>query len=98
MLTCPTVVQEVLQGIRDDAKYERVKRSLLAFTCLQSDPLAAAIEAADLYRMLRKKGVTIRKPNDCLIARYAIQAGVTLCHADDDFDRIAANSSLEVIR
>lgn len=94
VLVCPPVLQEVLQGIRDDARYERIKRSLLAFRCLPGDPVEVAVEAAELYRALRKVGITIRKANDCLIARYAVRADVPVSHADEDFDRIAAHFPL----
>lgn len=49
------VIPEVLQGVRDDQMYERVKDTLLSVPMLQLDPVEAAIGAADLYRSLRKK-------------------------------------------
>ena len=52
---CPIIIQEVLQGIRDDKQYEVVKDYLLAFDRLEWEPVAAGIAAADLYRALRKK-------------------------------------------
>ncbi|TAG59706.1 MAG: hypothetical protein EAZ26_14390 [Runella slithyformis] len=60
------------------------------------DLRAAAINAAQLYRGLRKKGVTIRKPNDCLIAYYALHFNIELCHNDVDFDLIAAHNNLKI--
>lgn len=61
------------------------------------DPVEAAISAATLYRMLRKKGVTIRKPNDCLIAHYAIFYDIPVLHSDVDFDQIAPYTSLRIV-
>ena len=63
---------------------------------LMLDPVEAAIGAANLYRMLRKKGVTIRKPNDCLIAQYAIFYDIPVLHSDVDFDQIARHSPLRI--
>ena len=60
------------------------------------DPVEAAIGAAQLYRMLRKKGVTIRKPNDCLIAHYAIYYDIPILHNDVDFDQIARHVALRI--
>ncbi|NID11818.1 PIN domain nuclease [Fibrella aestuarina] len=94
----PVIVQETLQGIRDEKEYELIKTSLLALNRFQADAFLNAIGAADLYRALRKKGVTIRKANDCLIAYYAIQADITLLHNDSDFDLIASQSSLKASR
>jgi predicted nucleic acid-binding protein len=56
-----------------------------------------AEQAATIYRLLRAKGVTIRKSNDCLIAAYAIEAGLPVAHLDRDFDRIARHTDLAVI-
>jgi predicted nucleic acid-binding protein len=64
---------------------------------LALDPIEAAIGAADLYRSLRKKAVTIRKPNDCLIAYYALAHNLPVLHNDVDFDQIARHSSLRVV-
>ena len=53
--------------------------------------------AADLYRSLRKNGITIRKSNDCLIAYYAISFAVSLVHTDRDVDLLAKHSGLKVL-
>jgi predicted nucleic acid-binding protein len=92
----PTIVQEVLQGSRNIQEFERLKNSLLGYHCLMLNPVDAAIKAAQLYSSLRQKGVTIRKPNDCLIASYAIHFNVEICHNDSDFDLIAQNTSLKI--
>ena len=89
--TCPTIIQELLQGIRIDKQYEYIKESLLALYVLHEDPVFAAIGAADVYRELRKKGVTIRKSNDCLIAYYALKNSINIVHRDRDFDLIINN-------
>lgn len=64
---------------------------------LQLDPVEAAVGAADLYRTLRKKGVTIRKPNDCLIAHYALSYDIPLLHYDVDFEQIAQHTPLRFV-
>lgn len=93
----PTILQEVLQGIRDDNKFMRVRTDLLACAVLRLEPVKAAIGAADMYRMLRKKGVTIRKPNDCLIAHYAIVYNTPILHNDVDFEQIAQHTPLQCL-
>ena len=92
----PTILQEVLQGSRNNQEFERLKNSLLGYRCLLINPIDAAIASAQLYSSLRQKGVTIRKPNDCLIASYAIHFNVEICHNDSDFDLIAQNSNLKI--
>ena len=93
----PTILQEVLQGIREDAQFVRIRANLLACTLLILDPVEAAIGAADLYRSLRKQGVTIRKPNDCLIAYYAIFHNISVLQNDIDFIHIAQHTPLQLI-
>lgn len=94
----PTILQEILQGIRDDSTYERIKDTLSYYNVLDLPQIQAAIGAADLYRTLRKKGATIRKSNDCLIAYYALEFSITLVHNDTDFDQIQQYTDLKVIR
>lgn len=94
----PVVVQEALQGVRDDKQYSIVRSSLLALDLFQFDAFSMAISAANLYRDLRKKGITIRKANDCLIAHYALLADMTLLHNDSDFDLIASCTPLKASR
>ena len=91
------ILQEVLQGVRKDVDYGKIKEILLNVSMLLLDPVEAAISAAELYRMLRKKGVTIRKPNDCLIAHYAIFYDIPLLHSDVDFDQIARHTPLQLV-
>lgn len=95
VLLTPTILQEVLQGIRDDAQYRHIKEILSYFTTLQLPPIQAAVGAAELYRSLRKKGLTIRKSNDCLIAFYAIEFSTSLVHSDSDFDLISKYTKLK---
>jgi predicted nucleic acid-binding protein len=96
VILIPTILQEVLQGIREDGQYVHVKDLFSYFTMLQLPPGQAATGAAELYRSLRKKGVTIRKSNDCMIAYYAITSAITLVHTDGDFDLISQHTDLKV--
>ena len=91
---CPIIYQEILQGIRDDNTYEKVKEILQQYRILDIDIMIVSDFAASLYRDLRKKGITIRKSVDCLIASYAIMANIPLLHNDSDFTHIARGSSL----
>ena len=73
-----------------------MKTSFADLAVLKWDATVAAISAASLYRQLRQKDVTIRKPNDCLIAAFALHFDVELCHNDRDFDQIAAHTNLKI--
>jgi predicted nucleic acid-binding protein len=92
----PTILQEVLQGTKNSQQFVKFRRLLSGFNCLLMNPIETAIDAAQLYSSLRQKGVTIRKPNDCLIATYAINFDIEICHNDSDFDLIAQNTALKI--
>ena len=97
VLLTPTIIQEILQGIRIDADYKKIKEIILRFHTLELNALEVAIGAADLYRSIRKKGVTIRKSNDCVIAFYAIYFKVSLLENDTDFKQISKYSELQLV-
>ena len=96
VLTCAPIIQEILQGIKEDAVYEEVYESLVNLPIL-SNPLWCdiSIEAAKIYRSGRKKGYTIRSSVDCLIAAIAIRNTVSVLHNDRDFTLISKYTSLE---
>lgn len=88
------IAAEVLQGIRSDREYRLVKRMLAAFTPIDLVGYELALKAAENYRSLRAKGITIRKTIDTLIATRCIQDGLTLLHADKDFQPFAEHLGL----
>jgi len=94
--TCGVILTEVLQGIRADEDYSKTKALLenLIFLPMQKATFEAA---AEIYRSLRRRGITIRKPVDCLIAAVAIGHGIPLQHNDRDFDPIVKHCGLKVI-
>jgi len=93
---CPPIIQEILQGIRQDEQFSKIKKNLNRLLCLQIDAKEAAFGAAELYRNLRKKGISVRKPNDCLIAFYAISFDVELVHKDSDFDLMIDHTPIKI--
>jgi len=87
---------EILQGIRDDGEWTHIRTLLLHYPILRMDTLATFEQAAQIYRKCRKRGLTIRKTIDCLIAAVCITHGLELFHKDSDFDSIAHVTSLKV--
>ncbi|HUI43102.1 MAG TPA: PIN domain-containing protein [Terriglobia bacterium] len=93
--TCGPVLQEVLQGLRDDPSSEAFRQSLLALPVLSNPlPLGLHLSAAAIYRLGRSKGYTIRSSTDCLIAAIAIRNSVPVWHKDRDFTAIARYTTL----
>ncbi len=97
--TCAPIVQELLQGFREDARREAFREGLLSLPIL-SDPLPVAtfLSAAEIYREGRLKGYTIRSSADCLIAAIAISNNVPVWHKDRDYDAISKFTPLRVRR
>lgn len=89
---CPVIIQEILQGIKNDEEYNLIKSYLFVLNVLNDDGIEVAIGAAEIYRNLRQKGKTIRKSNDCIIAWYAIKYSLKILHSDRDFDTILNSS------
>lgn len=98
-VTCGPVVQEVLQGLREDPRSEALRGAFLALPVLSDPlPLALFLEGAEIYRQGRAKGYTIRSSTDCLIAAIAIQNKVPVWHKDRDFEVISRFTSLRTHR
>jgi predicted nucleic acid-binding protein len=95
---CPVIYQEVLQGVRDDKIFKEIKSILLNALMINTEIMYVTEYAINLYRFLRKKGVTVRKQYDCLIASYAILNDINLFHNDSDFEQIAKYSKLKILK
>ena len=79
------ILLEVLQGFRSDRDYRRARKLM---TSLDVHPLLGAelaIHCAENYRKLRKRGHTVRKSVDTIIATFCIEKNATLLHQDRDF-------------
>ena len=93
---CGIILTEILQGIADDTTHRRVRRYLRPLIMLPM-PETVFVQAADIYRKLRKKGITIRKSNDCIIAATALEHHCQLLHNDKDFSPVAEHFRLKII-
>jgi predicted nucleic acid-binding protein len=80
------ILTEVLQGFRSNSDYEIAKALLLNLTCFDLLGTNIAIKTADNYRTLRRRGITVRKTVDCIIATFCIERNFPLLYADRDFD------------
>src|SRR5690348_1776694 len=66
IIVLPVILQETLQGIKDDRIFALTKELMLSYNFIKINHIHAALIAAGLYRFLRLKRIKIRKPNDCL--------------------------------
>jgi len=88
------ILTEVLQGFRSDTDYQAAKSLLLGLTVFELLGQDLAVRAADNYRTLRRRGVTVRKTVDCIIATFCIERGLPLLYTDRDFEPFAKSLGL----
>ena len=93
---CGIILAEVLQGIRKDSEFRKT-RDLFKTLVFIPMPYSVFLRSSEIYRKLRKKGITIRQPLDCMIAATAIENDLPLLHNDKDFLPIAKYCGLKVL-
>ncbi len=91
------ILAEVLQGFRSDADHRTARNLLMNLDLRVLGGVALALKAADNFRALRAKGITIRKTVDCVIATYCIEHRISLLHNDRDFDAFEKHLGLRVV-
>jgi len=91
------ILAEVLQGFRDDADFEKARHGLGKLMQVEMVDTALALQSARNYRLLRRKGVTVRKTIDSLIATYCLANEHQLLHTDSDFDGYEKHLGLQVV-
>jgi predicted nucleic acid-binding protein len=95
-LVADLVMLEILQGARTKAEASRLTEWLLRFRRVEVLSEDIAIAAAAHYRVLRSKGITIRKTADVIIATFCIAQNFALLHDDRDFSAMATHLGLKV--
>jgi len=91
------ILAEVLQGFREDSDFEKARRALGKYMQVEMVNPELALQSARNYRLLRRKGITVRKTIDNLIATYCIENEHDLLHKDSDFDGYEKHLGLRVI-
>ncbi len=90
------ILAEVLQGFRSDKDFDQAYLALSKFQQVSMMNIDMALESAPFFRLLRKRGITIRKTIDCFIATFCIQNDYELLHSDRDFDHFEEHLGLKV--
>ncbi len=79
------ILTEVLQGFRYDKDYRTARRLLEELAVFDLLGRNMAIKSAENFRKLRKKGITVRKTADVIIASFCIEHDLPLLFSDRDF-------------
>ena len=79
------VLMEVLQGARDDLHARLLHSVMAVYRTVEMLDVAIALQSAANFRLLKSKGITIRKTPDIIIGTWCIENAVPLLHNDRDF-------------
>ncbi|MCC6197138.1 MAG: PIN domain nuclease [Burkholderiales bacterium] len=96
LVTGDLILAEVLQGFAAEQDFRQVRLLLESFEVVPLAGHDVCVQAADNFRTLRRKGVTIRKTIDTIIATCCIRNGYVLLHDDRDFDAFVEHLGLRV--
>ena len=77
---------EVLQGIASDHDFHRTRKLMESLLVVELCGSELAVRAARNYRVLRSRGITVRKTIDTIIATRCIADDLPLLYADRDFE------------
>jgi len=94
--TCGVVVAEVFQGFRRDKGRAEVGRLFRELVFLEPSGIDSYLRAADIYRLLRQRGVTVRSTIDCLIAALAEENDCDILARDRDLTAILDSGLVKV--
>ena len=87
----------MLRGFRSDTDYQTAKKLLLTLSVFEMLGTDLAIQSADNFRFLRKRGVSVRKTADVIIATYCIEYGQSLLFADKDYLPFVTHLGLKAV-
>jgi predicted nucleic acid-binding protein len=88
---------EVMQGIRSPRERREVSTLLLSLPRFGMVGFGMAEKSAANDRLLRSKGVTVRKTIDVLIGTFCAEHGFQLVHNDADFSLMARHIGLNLL-
>lgn len=91
---CEAIQMEVLAGARDEAHLRNLE-IILARSLFVPIISRDYDEAAALYRQCRRRGQTVRKMIDCLVAAVAIRVDAPVLHMDRDYDILARHTPMQ---
>ena len=91
------ILTEVLQGFRRDKEYETAKSLFDELTLFELLGQRMAVKSAENFRALRKKGITIRKTADVIIATFCIDRNIPLLFSDKDFRPFVKHLGLQEV-
>lgn len=91
------ILAEVLQGFRKDEDFNHARELFSSLALFSMVGPELALKSAMNFRLLRKKGITVRKTVDTIIATYCIESQLSLLASDRDFLPFHEHLGLEML-
>lgn len=92
------VLYEVLCGFRDERQKRQALDAFRALQCVNGLDVPGAERAAQRYRDLRAKGITVRSNIDVMLASFCIDRDLVLLQRDRDFLPFAEHFGLRLLQ
>lgn len=92
------IISELMQGVKTRSQINAAHQIISRLEYFDLVGKEIAIKAAENYRVLREKGITIRKTIDNIIGTFCIENRIKLLHNDHDFDPMEKYLGLKVLK
>jgi predicted nucleic acid-binding protein len=86
LATGDLIIVELMQGFKTKSQIAAARQIISRLEYFDLVGKDIAFKAADNYRFLRNKGMTIRKTIDIIIGTFCIENQFVLLHNDRDFE------------
>ena len=91
------IIIELMQGFKTNNQIAAARQIISRLEYFDLVGKDIAFKAADNYRLLRNKGITIRKTIDIIIGTFCIENQFKLLHNDRDFEPLVDYLGLSVL-
>lgn len=92
------ILAEVLQGFQRNEDFRHARGLLEPLPFANMVGREVALRSAENYRLLRRRGITVRKTIDVLMATFCIMNDHVLLHRDRDFKPMEKWLGLRVLK
>jgi len=91
------IIAELMQGFTTKSQISAATKIIQHLEYFDLVGRDISFKATENYRLLRKKGITIRKTIDTIIATFCIENKIKLLHNDRDYDPFGKYLGLIVV-
>lgn len=88
------ILLEILQGFKNDKDFKLARNTLSTLEQFELFGHSMVLKCAENYRGLRKKGITVRRTTDVIIATFCVENNIPLLFQDRDFIPFVKNLGL----